>query len=575
MRGEPPGHDLTQRVQATLATVCPYRGLRPFREEDAPFFFGREVVIDRLTQAVSCQALVAVVGASGCGKSSVAGAGLIPRLRRRDEGGPVWEAVTFRPVDRPLHALAAALLPLLEPEMTEVDRLAEVNKLAVYLQEGRLALRDVVARVLAKQPGTDRLLLVADQWEELYTLTREEQQRRRFVDEILEATQAAPLSVVLTLRGDFFGQALSYRPLADRLQDAVVNLGPMAREELAQAVERPAKEVKLTFEPGLVERLLDDVGQEPGNLPLLEFALTDLWEHRQGGQLLHQVYDDMGRVQGAVAQQAEELYQKLVPLEQQAATRVFLELVRTGEGTADTRRRAGLQEIGEGARNLVKKLADARLVVTGRDEATGQETVEVAHEALIRHWQRLRGWLNADREFLLWRQRLRHDLSDWERTGHDQGTLLRGTPLSEAQRWLTVRGEHLSQPEREFIQAGIFQQEQERQAEEERRQWELEQLQALAEAERQRAEEQTRAKRRLRRWSIGLAVTAFLAIVAGLYALAKTSEARHLARVALSRQLAAQASALFPQYPRRLYQSVLLAVEIPQALSLPWKAGRL
>ncbi len=221
--------------------------------------------------------------------------------------GLVWETVTLLPGDRPLQALAAALLPLLEPEMTEVDRLAEVNKLAAYLQTGDLALRDVVARVLAKQPGTDRLLLVADQWEELYTLTREEEPRRRFLDEILQATQDSPLSVVLTLRGDFFGQALSYRPLADRLQDAVVNVGPMTREELAQAIEEPAKKVGLTFEPGLAARLLDDVGQEPGNLPLLEFALTKLWERRQGGQLLHQAYDDMGRVQGALAQKAEEI----------------------------------------------------------------------------------------------------------------------------------------------------------------------------------------------------------------------------------------------------------------------------
>ena len=213
----------------------------------------------------------------------------------------------------------------------------------------------------------------------------------------------------------------------------------MTREELAQAIEKPANKVGLTFEPGLVERLLDDVGQEPGNLPLLEFALTNLWERRQGGQLLHQAYDDMGRVQGAVAQQAEELYQKLVPLEQQAAVRVFLELVQTGENTEDTRRRAALQEMGEETRDLVKKLADARLVVTGRDEATGQETVEVAHEALIQHWHRLQGWLNADREFLLWRQRLRHDLEDWQRTGRDEGALLRGASLAEAERWLTGR----------------------------------------------------------------------------------------------------------------------------------------
>jgi hypothetical protein len=406
----------------------------------------------------------------------------------------VWDAVTLLPGDRPLHALAAALLPLLEPEVTEVDRLAEVSKLAGHLHTGDVPLRDVVARVLAKQPGTDRLLLVADQWEELYTLTREEEQRVRFLDELLQATQNSPLSVVLTLWGDFFGQALSHRPLADRLQDAVVTLGPMTREELAQAVEQPAQKVHLAFEPGLVERLLDDVGREPGNLPLLEFALTRLWEQRQGGQLLHRMYEAMGRVQGAVAQHAEELYQNLGSLEQQAAARVFLELVQTGENTEDTRRRAALSELGGETRELVKKLADARLVVTCREEASGQETVEVAHDALIRHWQRLQGWLNADREFLLWRQRLRHALEDWQRTGRDHGALLRGAPLTEAERWLSGRAEHLTAGEREFIQASLALRERERQAEQERRQRELAQTQALAAEQQKRAEaEQLRA----------------------------------------------------------------------------------
>ncbi len=140
--------------------------------------------------------------------------------------------MTLVPGERPLRSLAAALLPLLEPELTEVDRLAEANKLAAHLADANVGLGEVVGRVLQKQPGTDRLLLVVDQWEELYTLTREESERRQFMDEILGATARGPLTAVLTLRGDFFGQALGYRPLADRLQDAVANLGPMNREEL-------------------------------------------------------------------------------------------------------------------------------------------------------------------------------------------------------------------------------------------------------------------------------------------------------------------------------------------------------
>ena len=442
VRGEPPGADLQEKLRATLAAVCPYRGLRYFREEDAAFFFGRDLYINLLQESIARLPLLAVVGASGSGKSSVVRAGLIPRLRQ-SRSAPVWEAVTLVPGERPLRSLAAALLPLLEPDLTEVDRLAEANKLAAHLADAHVGLGEVVGRVLQKQPGTDRLLLVVDQWEELYTLTREESERRQFMDEILGATARGPLTTVLTLRGDFFGQVLGYRPLADRLQDAVANLGPMNRAELLQAVVRPAAKVGLAFEPGLVERILDDVGEEPGNLPLLEFALTTLWEQRRGGYLLHEAYEAMGKVEGAIARRAEEQFSHLSPLEQQAVSRVFLELVRPGAGCDDTRRRARLTEIGETVRPLVQQLADARLLVTGRDTATGAETVEVAHEALIWQWRRLQGWLDANREFLLWRQRLRADLEEWQRTGQDQEVLLRGKPLAEARHWLGERPQDL------------------------------------------------------------------------------------------------------------------------------------
>ncbi len=245
-RGEAPGPAVKERVQAVLASVCPYRGLRAFREEDAPFFFGRDTYVDQLAQRIRSQSLVAVVGASGSGKSSVVRAGLVPALRR-DVGGAVWDVVTLVPGDRPLHALAAAMVPWLEPEMTETDRLAEIGKLAGHLREGTIGLRDVVERVLNKQPGTDRLLLVADQWEELYTLSRNEQDVRQFMDALLDATATVPVSVVLTVRGDFFGRVLSYRVLEDRLRDGIVTLGPMNRDELEQVMTKPADKVGLAF----------------------------------------------------------------------------------------------------------------------------------------------------------------------------------------------------------------------------------------------------------------------------------------------------------------------------------------
>jgi WD40 repeat protein len=517
IRGEPPGPAIQEKVQATLAAICPYRGLLPFREEDAPFFFGRAEAIKRLLQDVANRNLLAVVGASGSGKSSVVRAGLVPALRR--DRTPVWEVATLVPGDRPLHALATALVPLLEPEKTdETDRLITVNKQVRALQDGDLQLRDIVERVLQKQPGTDRLLLIVDQWEELYTLTRDDGDRRRFVDELLEATTRAPLAVVLTLRGDFVGHVLAYRPLSDRLQDAQINLGPMTRAELQQAITAPAEQIGLSFEAGLVARILDDVGDEPGNLPLLEFVLKRLWEERHRGLLFHEAYQTMGCLQGAVARKAEEVFGHLSALEQQAVRRVFLQLVRPGEGVEDTRRRARFAEIGEPSWPVVQKLADARLLVTAPSGTASEETVEVSHEALIQNWDRLKAWINEDREFLLWRARLRGLLAEWQHSHEDESILLRGPLLAEAERWLQDRGDQLSSEERDYIGYGSLLREREQQAEQERRERELRQAQALAAAEAQRAEEQAKATRRQRRFFVTAVVVATIFI--GLFALA-------------------------------------------------------
>jgi WD40 repeat protein len=539
IRGEPPTAALQERVNATLAAICPYRGLLYFREEDAPFFCGRETAIEQVVTAVKRHRFLAVVGASGCGKSSVVRAGLIPVLRRARDA--VWEVVTLVPGDRPLHALAVALLPLLEPQMTETDRLAESNKLARYLIEGEIALRDIVQRALDKQPGTQRLLLVTDQWEELYTLTLDEAARRRFIDELLDATTNSPLSVVLTLRGDFVGRALGYRPLSDRLQGAQINLGPMIRAELERAIRSPAATVGLSFEPGLVERILDDVGDEPGNLPLLEFVLSRLWEERRGACLLHDAYDAMGQLQGAVASKAEEVFGSLSGLEQQAVQRVFLQLVRLGEGVeGDTRRRATLEEIGVTSAQVVKRLADERLLVTAQGSPAQPEIVEVSHEALILNWGRLQNWLNADREFLLWRQRLRQSREEWEDKQRDEGALLRGARLAEAEERLKDHPHDLSPAERAYIAASMVLRERELSA---------------------------RHKARLRT-IIGLVAGLIVALVlAGVttFQWQQTREERNRAQqagaLALARQLAAQATLALTSPPTDLVRGALLATE--------------
>ncbi|MGZ8394166.1 MAG: nSTAND1 domain-containing NTPase [Nitrospira sp.] len=452
VHGQPPGPDGQETIRETLATICPYRGLLYFREEDAPFFFGREVAIAQLTSAVQQHNLVAVVGASGSGKSSVVRAGLVPELRKsRDR---VWEVVTMVPTDRPVHALAAVLMPFLEPDMSETDRLIDTNKLAEALLSRTVSLRDIVDRVLAKQPGTDRLLLIVDQWEELFTLCKDDAARRCFIDNILEATAATKLSAVLTLRGDFFGRAITdYRPLSDRVQSAQVNLGPMKRDELRLAIEEPAKKVGLTFEVGLIDLILEQVGDEPGHLPLVEFVLRRLWEDRQGGQLHHTAYKAMGELQGAIAQKAESLFTKLSDEDQRKVQQMFLRLVRPGDGEADTRRRATLEEVGTEEHRLAKQLADERLLVTSQRAGGGEQTIEVSHEALIRHWDRLRGWVDADRRFLAWQQRLCTSVEQYEENHKNADVLLRGLSLTEALEWLKKKPDSFSARERQFVMA--------------------------------------------------------------------------------------------------------------------------
>ena len=440
-------------MERTRRTVgpCPYRGLAAFGEVDASFFFGREAFVDRLEQALADRSPVAmVIGPSGSGKSSVVFAGLLPRLRGKGD----WLIATLRPGKEPFQALAGALLPHLQPDLDEIDRLVQTRKLAEVLARGDLPLVDALARIRDRRGARGRVLLVLDQFEELFTLCTDPGAPRRFVDALLEAG-AGPAALLLTLRGDFVGQALAHRPFADALQTAAQILGPMTREELRAAIERPAEAQGAALEVGLVARLLDDVGEEPGNLPLLEFALTLLWERLDFGWMTHAAYEAIGRVEGALARYADEVYDTLLADKQTLARRVFTQLVQPGEGTEDTRRVATRADVGDGAWDVVRHLADRRLVVTGRDPVSGAEYVEVVHEALVRSWSKLQAWMAEDRSFREWQERLRVGVRTWEDTGHDEGALLRGVSLAWAEEWLETQREDLSEAERAFIQAGL------------------------------------------------------------------------------------------------------------------------
>jgi len=515
------------------AITSPYRGLYAFREEDSPYFFGRETFCDRLAVTLSDKSIAAVIGPSGSGKSSVVYAGLLPRLR---EDG-YWNIVEMRPGSEPFHSLASAYIGLLEPDLAETSRLIEVKNLAEAMRNQKITLTDVVKRLTERNGDVYHPLLFVDQFEELYTLCQDIDVRRHFPNALFELIEESrnrtdlEFSLVITLRADFMGQALTHRPFADALQNADVKLGPMTRAELGRAIESPAAKMHVVFEAGLVDRILDDVGDEPGKLPLLEFALTLLWDRRTGRRMTHAAYDAIGHAEGALARYADEVYEQMNVLDQDRARRVFTQMVRPGEGTEDTRRLAHRQELSEEDWILAQQLADARLVVTGRTP-DGTETVEVVHEALIRGWGRLLEWMNSERAFRGWQERLRIALRQWENSTRDEGALLRGAPLAEAKEWLDLKYGDLSTAEQTYISASIDWREREIREREARRQRELEaakelatEQQRLAESEHERAEEQAKSSKNLRLLAVVLAGIFVIAVVAALLAVGESRDA--------------------------------------------------
>src|SRR6266496_2788372 len=440
-------------LEQQARSPCPYRGLFAFQEQDASVFFGRETFTDQLVEAVQRQSSFAIIlGPSGSGKSSVVFAGLFPRLRKE----PTWLLTHLRPGNAPFLALATALLLLLEQEMTETDRLIESRKLATALNKGDLSIAEVVDRIVQKHQGSGRVLLAIDQFEELYTLCPELALRQQFLDALVKAVEAqrsqqhSLMTVALTLRADFLGQALAHRSFADVLQDAALMLTPMTHVEMKTAIEEPARQIGVTFAPGLVERIVDDVEYEPGQLPLLEFALTLLWERQEKKQLTHEAYEEIGRVEGALARYADQVYEALGEDEKERVHRVSVQMVRPGEHTEDTRRLATRGELGEEGWILARRLSDKRLVVTDVTP-NGQETAEIVHEALIQRWTRLQAWMNADRTFREWQERLRATLHQWEESKQDEGALLHGALLTEAKYWLEKRGQELTIKERDYV----------------------------------------------------------------------------------------------------------------------------
>lgn len=423
----------------------PYKGLRPFAESDASDFFGREELVATLVAAVAGHRFVAVVGPSGSGKSSVVQAGLLPRIRRADvDAAESWLPVVMTPGTHPIESLVDAL-----------DSVATgPADLAGMLEER--GLDGVVRHVLRDLPGD--LVLVVDQFEELFTLT-DDHQRTEFLTQLETAAldDESRLRVVATLRADFYDRPLERARLGRLVRDGQVTVLRPTGTELLEMITGPGQAVGLRWEPGLPHRIAQEIADQPGGLPLLQYALTEIVERRRGDLLTSADYDRIGGVVGALASRAESAFSELSADQQSAARQVLLRLVSVDEDADDTRRRVRLTEleslgIDRGDLEVVLTgFTSERLLLADRDPVTRGPTVEVAHEALLREWPRLRGWIESQREGLILGRRFRAAMGEWTESGRDDGYLLTGSRLAPFAAWAETSA--LSSEERAFFEA--------------------------------------------------------------------------------------------------------------------------
>jgi hypothetical protein len=451
IRGVAPGPGSSPTPQAV---PNPYLGLRYFDVKDAVNYHGRDGMVDKLLAKLGQTNLVAVVGPSGSGKSSLVRAGLVPSLQAGAlPDSQDWGVEFMRPGSQPIQALAVSLKKWSQPEQDETDRLAEAQRLAQHLQAGTLDL----SLVLNQLPrGTPRYLLVVDQFEEAFTLCDDTELRGIFIDALLTVASQPCMTVLLAVRADYASHLLADPSLGARADQGWVNVLSMTREERRLAVEKPGLDAGATFEAGLVDRIVDAIKDAPGDLPALQFALTRLWEKRSAaGVLSLKAYEDFGGVSGVIAERADKTLANLNAEQIRTLQEVFTRLVRLTMRGGDieiTRRRAERDDLPAEGWSLVEQLADARLLVTDRDPGTGKETVEVAHEALIRKWPVLSDWVKADYEFLTWRESfLEKQFHAWQQVREDPGSLLRGETLRAARDWLTRRPRGFSPAERDFV----------------------------------------------------------------------------------------------------------------------------
>jgi WD40 repeat protein/transcriptional regulator with XRE-family HTH domain len=548
-----------------LAVENPYKGLRAFGETDADDFFGRSALVarllERLAEEVDGTRFLAIVGPSGSGKSSVVRAGLIPALRHGGlPGSEQWFITDLIPGTHPLEELELALLKV---------AVRQPVGLAEQLRRDERGLLRATRLVL---PDDDsELVLVIDQFEELFTLVADEGVRTHVLDSLVAAVRdpRSRVRLVVTLRADFYDRPLGHPQLGALMRERTEVVLPLSADELEQAIVAPARRAGVSVEPELITDIVRDVAAQPGALPLLQHVLTELFAQREGPTLSRTMYRARGGVRGALGRHAEQLYQGLDEPGREAARQLFLRLVTLGEGGEDTRRRMLLSEFARpGARGVFAEVAAgdgtnggasqlvadmpveqvygafgaARLLTFDRDPLTRRPTVEVAHEALLREWSRPRTWLDQSRAAVRIQRQLAAAAAEWAQHGHDAGFLAVGARLTQFEALDESVDIALNAEEQAYLDASRAQREQHERAERERQGRELAQAHVLAEEQRRRADEQAAAGRQLRRraWLLAtaLVLTGVAALAAGVFANRNASLASENARIAATAQAA-------------------------------------
>ena len=428
-------------LKSELHGRCPYQGLDAFDAESAPFFFGREFEVRSALERLDRRPLLAVLGPSGCGKSSFLQAGLAPALSHDGDSRPL---VILTPGERPLASLIRALAETaLDSTPTRERLLAQPES----LEEALAADRD------------DRLTIIVDQFEEILTIASDEAERHAFVEALLHSATVpgGHTRLVIGMRLDFLEPCAAIPRIRGVLSEHQFLLGPLTERELRRAIEEPALKVGCEVEPGLVRLMLEDVAGRSAALPLLQFTLLELWRRRQGNLLTAAAYSEVGGVSGALARRADELYERLGSTEKDVARAVLLRLIRPGDGTEDTRRRVQLAELvgldgHEPARvsATVDALIRARLLVATTEPEAGVTSVEMAHEALIRAWPRLRTWIESDRERLRLERKVAEAAREWAEADEPHELLYRGSLLAA---WEERGRGGLSAREQRFLDA--------------------------------------------------------------------------------------------------------------------------